>query len=406
MAAGDAVGTTIEFSPPGSFQAVTGMVGGGPFHLKAGEWTDDTSMALCLAESLVERNGFDPADQMRRYVDWYRNGHLSSNDVCFDIGNTVKAALHKFEQTGKPYCGSTDPNTAGNGSLMRLTPVPLYFAGNPQAAIAMAADSSRTTHGAPVAVDGCRYLAAVIVGALSGASKEELLSDHYSPVPGVWEKQPLVPEIAEIARGSYKGRNPPFIKGTGYAAKSLEAALWAFAESSDFRQGCLLAVNLGDDSDTTAAIYGQLAGAFYGSDAIPADWLSKLAKREMIVEFADKLLAASSLRNSEKAKFWRKATAVEQNLASDYKDILAATKRHLPRWVGEARQRGDKGVFLMRISRSDWERPEGEPMRHIECKPEWLKGTAKALSDHCMLVGLKPNIVRVAYEFDLYATWD
>lgn len=99
LAAGDAVGTTIEFSPPCTFQPLTDMVGGGPFNLKAGEWTDDMSMALCLAESLIVCGGFDPEDQLQRYVRWYRTGYLSSNGVCFDIGNTVKAALHKFEET-------------------------------------------------------------------------------------------------------------------------------------------------------------------------------------------------------------------------------------------------------------------------------------------------------------------
>ena len=85
------------------------MIGGGPFGLAPGEWTDDTSMALCLAESLVERGGFDPRDQMERYVRWWRDGHLSSNGRCFDIGVTVSSALRRFEETGEPCGGSTDP---------------------------------------------------------------------------------------------------------------------------------------------------------------------------------------------------------------------------------------------------------------------------------------------------------
>ena len=294
LAAGDALGTTVEFRPRGSFAPVETIVGGGPFGLRAGEWTDDTSMALCLAESLVESGGFDPADQMGRYRRWWREGHLSSNGRCFDIGVTVSGALRRFEQTGEPFSGSADPNTAGNGSLMRLAPVPLFFHRDPSLAVEMAADSSRTTHGAAEAVDGCRYLAALIVGALGGATKEELLSEHFAPVGGVWEKRPLAPQIAEVAAGSFKRREPPEIKGSGYVVRSLEAALWAFARGGDFRQGALLAVNLGDDADTTGAVYGQLAGAFYGERGIPDGWRSLLAKRDLIASMAERLYGAGA----------------------------------------------------------------------------------------------------------------
>ncbi|MBN1221352.1 MAG: ADP-ribosylglycohydrolase family protein [Anaerolineae bacterium] len=289
LAVADAVGTTLEFRPPGSFTPLDDMVGGGPFDLNPGQWTDDTSMALCLAESLIKKNGLDLVDQLQRYVRWYREGYMSSTGRCFDIGNTVRAALHKFEQTGEPYCGSTDPMAAGNGSIMRLAPVPLFFAQNPQQAIEMSGQSSRTTHGAAAAIDGCRYLGALLVGAVNGADKEELLSSRYSPLPGYWTKQPLVPEIDEIAAGSFKRRNPPEIKGTGYVVKSLEAALWAFHHSQSYRQGCLMAANLGDDADTTAAVYGQLAGAFYGEQAIPASWRNKLARYDLIVSLAEQL---------------------------------------------------------------------------------------------------------------------
>ena len=147
---------------------------------------------------------------------------------------------------------------------MRLAPVPLFFARAPREAIARAADSSRTTHGTVEAVDACRYLAALIVGALQGTTKEELLSDHYGPVAGLWDEEPLAPRIAEIAAGSFRRRDPPEIRGDGYVVHSLEAALWAFDRSSSFREGALLAVNLGDDADTTGAVFGQLAGAYHG----------------------------------------------------------------------------------------------------------------------------------------------
>ncbi len=295
LAAGDALGTALEFSRPGSFRPIDDMVGGGPFHLRAGEWTDDTSMALCLAASLIERQGFDAEDQMRRYVRWRREGYMASNGRCFDIGRTVSSALSRYERTGEPFAGSTDPNSAGNGSLMRLAPVPLYFAADPHEAIAMSADSSRTTHGAREAVDACRYFAGLLVGVVSGVDKASLLAPNYCPVTGLWHDEPLAEGIAVIAAGSFKDKEPPEIKGKGYVVPALEAALWAFYKSQDFREGALLAANLGDDADTTAAIYGQIAGAYYGVDGIPGAWRAKLAMASEITAMADALYEGSGL---------------------------------------------------------------------------------------------------------------
>lgn len=289
LATGDALGTTLEFRSPGSFEPIQDLAGGGPFRLKPGEWTDDTSMALCLAESLIERQEFDPEDQMERYVRWYREGYLGSNGRCFDIGNTTRQALENFLITRQPYSGSTHPNAAGNGSLMRLAPVPMFFAKEPHRAILLSGESSRTTHGARTAVDACRYFGGLLTGALQGASKEVLLGPRYCPLKGYWDQQPLDPLIDEIALGSFKDRNPPAIQGSGFVVKSLEAALWAFFHSTDFRDGCLAAVNLGDDADTTGAIYGQIAGAFYGVGQIPESWLARLAKKELIQSYADQL---------------------------------------------------------------------------------------------------------------------
>ena len=289
LAAGDALGTTLEFKSPGTFEPIDDMVGGGPFNLQPGQWTDDTSMALCLATSLIEQDGFDARDQMQRYVRWWREGYLSSTGHCFDIGTTVRGALSRFEQHGDPNAGSTDPNSAGNGSLMRLAPVPMYFAADPAEAVSKAADSSRTTHGAREAVDACRYFAGLLVGALDGVDKETLLSPGYCPVEGLWEREALAEEIARVADGSFKEREPPEIKGSGYVVRSLEAALWAFDRSDSFREGALLAANLGDDADTTAAIYGQIAGAYNGVEAIPPAWREQLTMAEEIASMADRL---------------------------------------------------------------------------------------------------------------------
>ncbi|MBE2295523.1 MAG: ADP-ribosylglycohydrolase family protein [Phycisphaerales bacterium] len=290
LAAGDALGTTVEFKPPGSFSPLTDMVGGGPFRLKKGQWTDDTSMALCLAESLVVCRSFNARDQMKRYTRWWGEGYLSSNGRCFDIGNTVSQALRRFAHNGEPYSGSTNPYTAGNGCLMRLAPVPLFFAAAPENAIYLSAKSSKTTHGAVSCLDACRYFAGLMIGALQGVSKEELLAPRYTPAAHLWEREPLCPEIDKVALGSFKRKTPSEIRGSGYVVESLEAALWAFNRSTNFREGCLLAVNLGDDADTTGAIFGQLAGAYYGVDAIPSDWRECLAHGELIRRLANDLL--------------------------------------------------------------------------------------------------------------------
>jgi ADP-ribosylglycohydrolase len=296
LAAGDALGTTLEFTRPGQFEPIADMVGGGPFALKPGEWTDDTSMALCLAESLVECGEFDPHDQLARYLAWKRHGHNSSNGTCFDIGGTVAKALARFERDSLPWADGGDPHSAGNGSLMRLAPVPLFYGHDPQAAVRHAAASSRTTHAHPEALDACRYMAGLMVGALQGLSKEALLLTAFAPIHGIWAAYPLAPAIARVANGSFLQEEPPIIRGDGYVTRSLEAALWAFAKSTCFEDGALRAVNLGEDADTTGAVYGQLAGAYYGVNSIPMMWRYRLAKVARLESYAKRLYDAAESR--------------------------------------------------------------------------------------------------------------
>ena len=286
LACGDAVGTAVEFCSRGSFELVTDMVGGGPFNLRPGEWTDDTSMALCLAVSLLESGKFDPMDQMERYCRWREEGYLSSNGRCFDIGNTVREALDRFKRTGEPYSGPTHPHSAGNGSLMRLAPVPMYYVEDPGKAVHYSGESSRTTHGALEAVDACRLFGVMLALALKGEAKEDIL---FQKPPTVIPLESLAPAIAAIARGSYIDKFEDDISSTGYVVHSLEAALWCFYTTDNFRDAILKAANLGGDADTIAAICGQIAGAYYGVEGIPQEWLDKLAHWELIGEMAVKL---------------------------------------------------------------------------------------------------------------------
>ncbi|UII74185.1 ADP-ribosylglycohydrolase family protein [Pseudomonas sp. HN11] len=286
LACGDAVGTTVEFMPRGTFTPLTDMVGGGPFNLNPGEWTDDTSMALCLAESLLRKGGFDAADQMGRYLNWWKWGHLSSTGDCFDIGMTVRAALTAFERQGDPFAGSTDPFSAGNGSMMRLAPVVLFYFPDVQRVDKFSRQSSLTTHGAQEAVECCVVLARAISNALSGATKEQMLKVSCAGLSA--------PKVVAIAQGDYCSKRLAKITASGYAVASLEAALWCVFQTDSFADAVLAAANLGDDADTTAAIVGQLAGAHYGVQGIPEGWLEKLCMRDAIEEMADALFKAST----------------------------------------------------------------------------------------------------------------
>ncbi|MBN1948056.1 MAG: ADP-ribosylglycohydrolase family protein [Bradymonadales bacterium] len=282
LAAGDAVGTTVEFSPRGSFAPLTDMVGGGPFRLKPGQWTDDTSMALCLATSLVECNDFDARDQMERYCLWEETGYLSSTGHCFDIGTTVAMALRHYQKTGDPFAGSTNPHSAGNGCIMRLAPIPMCFFPDMVAIEKYAAESSRTTHGATECLDACRLFSRIIARALMGSPKEEVALGDRDSFAGAHK-------IEAIAQGEYLRKSEGEIRGTGYVVPSLEAALWCFVHTESFEEAILRAANLGDDADTTAAVCGQVAGAFYGASGIPARWLELLAMRQEITDLADRL---------------------------------------------------------------------------------------------------------------------
>lgn len=293
LAVGDALGAAVQHRKPGSFTPVNDMLGGGPFQLPRGAWTDDTAMALCLAESLVESRGFDTGDQIARYQLWQHEGHLSSTGECVGITASVAKALATARWTGKALAGSHDPAQLDKEALSRVAPAALYFLADVREAIHYAGEAARTTHQSPVVLDACRYLAALLVGALKGVSRQQLLVPRFSPVPGLWEERGLKPAVEAIAAGSYRHKASVDLDGGGTVLQALETALWALDHSSTFREGALLAVNLGLDADVAGAVYGQLAGAVHGLAGIPFNWRSALLQRDLIEDLADRLLAAA-----------------------------------------------------------------------------------------------------------------
>jgi ADP-ribosyl-[dinitrogen reductase] hydrolase len=288
LAVGDALGTTLEFKTRDSYPPLTEMVGGGPFGLQPGQWTDDTAMALALADSLSSCGEVDAGDLMQRFVAWRRNGAYSCTGACFDIGVTTSQALSRYERSGDPFAGSQDPRTAGNGSLMRLAPVAIRYWGDQERVRRAAIDQSRTTHAAPEAVSACAAYADMLAQAIAGRPRHEVLAPELGDYAGA---------ITQVLRGSWRGKPRAKIRSGGYVVESLEAALWLIGRTGDFPGAVLTAANLGEDADTTAAITGQLAGALYGASSIPNDLLAKLAWRERIDDLA-KALFDALLRDS------------------------------------------------------------------------------------------------------------
>lgn len=283
LAVGDALGTTLEFSRRDQHPHHGEMTGGGPFGLEPGQWTDDTSMALALAESLIAHPALDPRDLMERFVAWWREGALSCTGTCFDIGIATRDALSRFRRDGNPFAGSTDPRSAGNGSVMRLAPAVLAARDGAEAR-RIAVEQGRTTHAAPEALEGCALLADLLRDALAGKGREAVLA------PRPWQGEPAV---AAIAAGTWRGRPRAAIRSSGYVVHTMEAALWAIEGTTSFEAALVRAVNLGEDADSVGAVTGQLAGALYGLEGIPPRWLEPLAWRDRLIETADRLLDAA-----------------------------------------------------------------------------------------------------------------
>jgi ADP-ribosyl-[dinitrogen reductase] hydrolase len=302
LAVGDAYGTTYEFKRRSNMpkELPDDIVGGGPFDMNPGEWTDDTSMALCLAESLVEK-GWDTDDQMRRYIKWWQDGYNSVKGECFDIGGATRQALSWYNMTnGEQFV--QDTQAAGNGVLMRLAPIPMWLFDKEDCVFTLShcAFQSVMTHPSSQSIQCSMLLGAIINKILSGEKDKEkilkfdLLDDNSKQMyKEVFEKYSCHTNgrIEGIKNMEYINYPLEQLSGDGYCVYTLEAALWAFATTDDFKDGLKKVVSLGDDTDTTGAVYGQIAGAYYGINNIP--WVDKITWIDKIKKLASDLYEAN-----------------------------------------------------------------------------------------------------------------
>lgn len=263
LAIGDALAVPTQGRRAGSFESVSDLRGGGPFQLPGGAWSDDTAMALCLAESLLECNGFAVHDQVERYCRWQREGYLSATGVCVGIRPHTARALAAAQWRRQVFAGSHDPKQLDPEVLSRVAPAVMFAFDSVENAVAMACDAARTTCQAPVVVETCREFATLLHAALGGRAKDRVLLPK--------------PQTTHTASST--------------APHVLATAIWAFRSTDNFQDALLRAANVGGNSDVVAAVCGQLAGAWYGARAIPPLWRNVVFQRERIVELANRLFA-------------------------------------------------------------------------------------------------------------------
>jgi len=288
LAIGDALGAPIEFKKRDTYIKIEKYRIGGKFNLSKGEYTDDTAMTLCLAQSLLDEKGMNQKDQLKKYVEWFENGYMSANSRSIGCGKNILMALFRYMNHKCSECGNSRlKRGAGNGSLMRIAPIALFYEKNEKLAMEMASKSSYTTHGLKICADACMLYTSLIIGALRGNSKEKILSMSYAKkMIKMLDNYTFDKEILEVINGSYKNKQRDEISSSGYVVDTLETSLWAFYNTNSFDEGLILAVNLGYDADTIGAVYGQLAGAYYGVENINSVYKSDLMRVDFIEDMA------------------------------------------------------------------------------------------------------------------------
>ena len=297
IAVADAVGVPVEFKSRDILKRkpVTDMFGFGSHNQPIGTWSDDTSLTIATMESISQQKRIDYVDLMNNFALWYFEGEFTARGEVFDCGGTTLSAIIKYVRE-KPleYCGSEESYSNGNGSLMRILPVAVYlhsvYGKNfDERAMLVIHEVSALTHAHPRSMVGCGIYSLIAVQLLEGKSIQEAIQIGLSNAEKYYNDSEFVDELEKYSRlwrEDFANLPEEEIKSTGYVVDTLEAALWCLLNTKDYKSLVLKAVNLGDDTDTVAAVTGGFAGIYYGLEEIPEEWLLKLQNREYLEEIA------------------------------------------------------------------------------------------------------------------------
>ncbi len=299
LAVGDALGLPVEFQTREELAAhpIETMVGYGSFHKPPGTWSDDSSLTFCLAESLC--HGFDLEDLARRFVRWIDEGYWAADGSAFDVGRTTLAAIARVRAGTPPeQAGGTSEDSNGNGSLMRILPLAFYLRNRTGPEVfAHTHQVSAVTHAHPVSLMACGIYLTFALELLRGWSPRVAWERTRSTCRHFYDQEPYRPELSRFSRvleEGTQGRTPDELSSGGYVVHTLEAALWCFWRHDSYRDTVLEAVNLGQDTDTTAAVAGGLAGLYYGSPAIPPEWVETLSGKDEIEDLVQRFARSLS----------------------------------------------------------------------------------------------------------------
>lgn len=295
---GDALGVPVEFNSRSDCQEkpITTMVGYGTYHQPAGTWSDDSSLTFCLAESLC--NGYNLHEIAKAFCKWMYEGYWTPYGNAFDIGGTTYRAISRLREGVEPIAaGGTDIRDNGNGSLMRILPLAYgYNSLEFPELIKRVHDCSRLTHGHPRSQMACGIYISIAVGLLQGMDIKTAYIEGLKAVEAIYTKPPFKSELPEFKRvwtGEIESLPEKAIASDGYVVHTLEASLWCLLKTSSYAEAVLTAVNLGSDTDTTGAVTGGLGGIYYGFEQIPSEWVEAIARREDIIDLANRLAKAT-----------------------------------------------------------------------------------------------------------------
>ena len=292
----DALGVPVEFLPREALmkKPVKTMTGYGTYNLPKGSWSDDSSMMLCLAESIGRLKTLDYDDIMKNFSAWFNESKFTPDGKLFDIGGSCrKSIMNYLEGVPALECGQRSEFDNGNGSLMRIAPLPLYMfyicGANAGENFDLVHNISSLTHGHSISLIGCDIYTAIMFAILDETPKEDLLK-RALPVVGSYirnhpEYSDALSKYDRITHQSFTELPESEIKSSGYVVDTLEAALWCFLTTDNYKDCVLKAVNLGSDTDTVACVAGSIAGLYYGD--IPEDWIEAIRNKKTVDKIID-----------------------------------------------------------------------------------------------------------------------